>query len=118
LDVVNSITPSGGGTQTSLVFDYCIVENKTFDRIIIISDNESWIEDTQANKNLYMTKNPETNIFCIDIEGYGTKDITGKNTHYITGWSDNVLQFIKFSEQGTTLVDTIRKYEITNDNIS
>lgn len=118
LDVVNQLKANGGGTQTSLVFDYCVLEHKLFDRVIIISDNESWIDDTQGNKNTYMKMAPESHIFCIDIAGYGTKDVTGQNTHYITGWSDNVLQFIKFTEQGKSLVDTIKDYEIKNDNLS
>lgn len=118
LDVVNGLTANGGGTQTSLVFDYCVLEHKVFDRIIIISDNQSWIDDTQGNKNIYMKMAPESHIFCIDIEGYGTKDITGQNTHYISGWSDNVLQFIKFTEQGKTLVDVIKNYETKNNDLS
>lgn len=110
LDIVNGLSANGGGTNTSLVFDYCVLGRKVYDRIIIISDNESWIDDTQGNKNLYMQMAPETHIFCIDIQGYGTKDVTGKNTHYISGWSDSVLQHIKYAEMGSGLVEKIKEY--------
>ena len=95
-----------------------MIKNKKFDRIVIISDNQSWIDDAQYNKNQYMHMAPETSIFCIDIQGYGTKDITGTNTHYITGWSDNVLKYIKYAEMGSSLVDKIKHYENTNNGVS
>lgn len=103
----------GGGTETSLVFRYAFQNKKDYSRIIIISDNESWNESSvQQIYNEYKKLtglNPF--IYAIDIQGYGTKDITGQRVFHLTGWSDRILDFIGKVENGESLVKYIRDYK-------
>lgn len=118
IDLANAIknNANGGGTETSLVFRYAIGKNKVYDRIIIISDQESWVENgyglsVQDFYNEYK-KITDPFVYAIDIEGYGTKDVSGGKVFHLAGWSERLLDFIGRVEQGETLIDYIRNYEI------
>lgn len=117
VDIAQSIVQSamGGGTATSLVFDYALIKNKVYDRIIIISDNESW-DDTfgsvQAHYTAYRNKlNCDPFIYAIDIQGHGTKDIQSPKVKNLCGWSDRLLDFINESEKGDSLIRHIESKE-------
>lgn len=122
IDLANAIKSAamGGGTQTSLVFQYAQLKMKAYDRIIIISDNESWQESywgenngVQKYYNQYkQALNIDPFVYAIDIQGYGTKDITGGKVIHLTGWSGRLLDFIGTFEQGQGLVDYINAIEL------
>lgn len=100
---------NAGGTDTGLVFQYA--EGKGYDRIIILSDNESWggwDSVDQAYKAFRFNQDPF--VYAIDIEGYGTKDING-NAKHICGFSEKIFDFIKYSETGD-MVQGINNIEI------
>lgn len=103
----------GGGTETSLVFQYAMENKKEYDRIIIISDNESWREHSvQAIYNQYKKAlDTDPYVYAIDIQGYGTTDITGGRVFHLVGWSGRLLDFIGQSEKGEKLLEYIRNYE-------
>ena len=44
-------------------------------------------------------------VYAIDIEGYGTKDISSNKVFHICGWSDKLFDFMKYTEK-----DNIVKY--------
>lgn len=114
IEIANSIRKlCTGGTQTSLVFQYAA--DKGYNNIIILSDNESWKESYGGGgvDAVYRNLKPQLNnarVFCIDIEGYGTKEIADANVKHISGWSDKVLDYINYSKEG--LVDKINQVEL------
>lgn len=109
----------GGGTNTSLVFVYAEGSKRKYDRIIIISDSESWQDSsfscygngggTQAQYNQYR-KNMEIDpfVYAIDVQGYGTKDLSNPKCIHLTGWSDKLLDFIGVYEKGGSMVEYIK----------
>jgi 60 kDa SS-A/Ro ribonucleoprotein len=113
---------TGGGTNTSLVFEYAINSGTKYDRIIIISDNESWQDSgydwiggngTQATYTEYKKQtSTDPFVYAIDIQGYGTKDVTGGSVKHICGWSARLLDFIGESERGNELIDYIASIEL------
>ena len=115
IDLANSIKQkaNGGGTETSLVFRYAMQSAKKYSRIIILSDNESWNEDSVQSiyREYVRSSGNDPFVYAIDIEGYGTKDITGNKVFHLTGWSDRVLDFIGKIEDGENLVEYIRNYK-------
>lgn len=104
----------GGGTEMSLAFK----TSKVYDRIIILSDNESWNEGSwggsvQSAFTDYKNRTgADPYVFAIDIQGYGTKDVTGRNVFHLAGFSDRLLDFIVLAEKGKSLADFIRAYDI------
>lgn len=109
----------GGGTNTSSVFQYAIASKKKYDRIIILSDNESWQESrwsgsgTQTALEAYKNAiKADPTVFAVDIAGYGTSDVKGKKVFHFTGWSDRILDFMGKVEQGDSLVEYVEEYVI------
>lgn len=121
IDVANSIInrATGGGTETSLVFKYAQTVNKKFERIIIISDNESWNEHSvQMHYEEYKRITEENPfVYAIDVAGYGTKDVTGRKVFHLSGWSSRLLDFIKYTEKDS-LVEYIKNYHKQTHEIS
>jgi 60 kDa SS-A/Ro ribonucleoprotein len=113
----------GGGTNTSLVFAYAEDKKKKYDRIIVISDNESWQDSyhswygsgggTQAQYNQYR-KNMGIDpfVYAIDVQGYGTKDLSNPKCIHLTGWSDKLLDFIGVYEKGGSMVEYIKSINL------
>lgn len=107
----------GGGTETSLVFKYAIDRGIKYDRIIILSDNESWHESfgrtsVQSWYRTYVKEGNDPYVYAIDIQGYGTKDIEGGKVFHLTGWSERLLDFIGKVEEGQSLVEYVKSYKI------
>jgi 60 kDa SS-A/Ro ribonucleoprotein len=103
-----------GGTDTSLVFDYAEQQDKKYDRIIILSDNESWV-DSIMGQGSNATKNrlfPDTFIYALDLAGYGTKDIGGNKVFHLAGWSEKIFNFMEWIEKENACVDFINKKEL------
>lgn len=120
IDIASTIIKSamGGGTQTSLVFEYARTLNRIYDRFIIISDNESWSEGWSGNSvqdfyNAYKRDlNVDPYVYAIDIQGYGTKDITSPKVKHLCGWSGRLLDFINENEKGDALINYIEGKEV------
>lgn len=106
----------GGGTETSLVFQYAEKKGTKYDRIIILSDNESWVEGySDSGVNDYYNRYKKINdcyVYAIDIEGYGTKDVSGDKVYHLAGWSERIFDFMGWIEKQNQLVDFINKVEV------
>ena len=97
----------GGGTETSLVFQYAHHTGKKYKRIIILSDNESWNEYSVQSIYAEYKKENDCYVYAVDIEGYGTKDITGEKVEHLCGFSERLFDFMLATERG---IDTLEKY--------
>lgn len=114
-DIERSIP--GGGTNTSLVFKYVEQEKKAYNRIIIISDDESWQDSAWGGHgtntsltNYKKVTGEDPYIFCLDVAGYGTKDINAPKVKHIAGWSDKIFDFINAYEKGDALIKYIEDF--------
>jgi len=108
---------NGGGTDTSLVFKYA--KNQKYDRILIITDNESWQDTFYGNsgtQNVYnkykKLSGSDPYVYAIDIQGYGTKDIEGAKVFHLCGWSNRLLDFIEQAEKGLKIIKYIDSIKI------
>ena len=110
---------NGGGTQTSLVYKYALeqlAKGTKYDRIIVLSDNESWVEGSygygvQTHYNEYRKKN-DCFIYCFDLQGYGTKDISSSKALHLGGYSDRIFDFMNSLEKGDSLIKLIEETQI------
>lgn len=113
IDIAENIERNalGGGTNTGIVFNAMSEpQAPDFDRVIIISDNESWSANAQNAYIQYKSiKGANPFIYAIDIQGYGTSDLTGPRVKHLTGWSNRLLDFVSVAEK-ESIVDYIEKY--------
>lgn len=109
---------NGGGTETSLVFQYAKAQKKNYKRIIILSDNESWSEGYYSNRGVQKyydeyRKQNDCYVYAVDIEGYGTSDVKGGKVEHIVGFSERIFDFMLAMERGVdTIEEHIDEYEL------
>lgn len=106
----------GGGTETSLVFSHAHKTGVKYDRIVILSDNQSWAEGyysdgVQEAYNRYKRTN-NCPVYAIDIAGYGTKDLSNGKVFHLTGWSDKMFEFMKWVDKENQLIEFVENTEL------
>ena len=115
-----NIPVNGGGTNIALPFMLIARDEKQFDRVILLSDNEinsgyGWnsMKTVQSFADEYRRKfNPDLWVHAIDLVGYGTQQFIGSRTNILAGWNERVIEFINIVEQGgDNLVDKISHFE-------
>lgn len=115
----------GGGTDCSILLSALTHYKQTADTIILISDNESWIDNNPRRRgtntmqawNVFKRDNPKAKLVCIDtcpntsIQALESKDILN-----VGGFSDNVFDAVAAFTRGDLTaghwVDIINKIEI------
>ncbi len=110
---------NGGGTDITLPLRHILDKNKTFDRMIMLSDDEingyrSHDRTCQSLADKYRKDiNPNFWVHAIDLQGYGTQQFIGSKTNIVAGWSEKVFEFISLAESGTgNLVSCIEQIEL------
>ena len=120
----------GGGTACSAPLAMLNREKADVDLVVIVSDNESWVDDSQQwgattslmkEWDILKRRCPEAKLVCLDIQPY-TK-AQARNRHDILnigGFSDQVFTLIgSFAEQGMGAdfwVEEIEKTELAAAN--
>ncbi len=92
----------GGGTNCSLPLAKLNRQNAKADMIIYISDNQSWVDNTQPRATqtlieweIFKRRNPQAKLVCIDIQPYQHTQVNDqKDVLNIGGFSDQVFKLI------------------------
>jgi len=96
----------GGGTDVSCALRHLNHEGHEGKLVVIISDNESWMNDDQYryyNSSTstaqewehYKERNPGARLVCVDIAPYGSTQVpTDKDVLNVGGFSDSVFDVI------------------------
>lgn len=99
LTIKESINYSFGGTNFSSVFEKA---NKAYDRIILLSDMQSW-GDYYSPKQAYEKYKQKYNVqnckfYSIDLAGYGTLQLPQPDVYCLAGFSEKIFDLIKHFE--------------------
>ena len=109
---------SQGGTHMGIALPYLIQEKKSFDNIILITDEQQNMGDPFLNLLAeYKQKiNKDVKTFIINVAAEnGSLLPVDKNTFYIYGMSDKILQFIAFQEDDIDeMVRYIKDFYVTS----
>lgn len=105
---------TGGGTSFRSVFDLISMHKRKYDRIILISDEQSWIGTTRTAYNMYRAKfSPECKFFMFDLRGHGTLQIPEANCYSLAGMSDKTFDLMqKLDADPKALVHTIESIDL------
>jgi 60 kDa SS-A/Ro ribonucleoprotein len=113
----------GGGTNVSAPLTLLNREKAEVDTVIIVSDNESWIDrsygryaqtNVQTEWNKIVRRNPNAKLFCIDTEpNTHTQAKDREDILNIGGFSDQVFNVIAAFTEGSKnhWVDVIEKID-------
>lgn len=103
-----------GGTYLASAFDLITRENKSYDRIFILSDNECNCGNQAKAYTNYIRKVSSPYIYSVDLASYGTTPLknSGKVNYYY-GYGYNMFTDIASKEFNPSMhIDKIRKIEI------
>lgn len=110
----------GGSTNGWKAMRYLTENDLEFDRVIFLTDEQLWdstwgSESTLREEfNEYREKvKPETNLYIIDLASYGQLSMPEgyKNVYQISGWNENVIDFIDKTENIDELISEIESRE-------
>lgn len=104
----------GGGTNFPSIFN---VANKKYDRIIILSDMQSWMGYYSPARayEMYCEKFgiDKCSVYSIDLTGYGTLQLPEKDVYCLAGFSEKIFDLMKNMELGfDALFDKIDSVEL------
>ena len=100
----------GGGTTVSAPLAKLNAEKASVDLVVIVSDNQSWVDATQGGATATMRewdrivrRNPAARLVCIDIQPHGTTQASGRpEILNVGGFSDAVFDVVTSFAKGET----------------
>lgn len=106
----------GGGTDFDSVFE---VANKKYDRIILLSDMQSWGHLTYGNADDSSYRrycgqyNSDAKFYSFDLAGYGTMLLPEKNVFCLAGFSDKIFDIMSYLETDKdALLNSVKSIEL------
>ncbi|MGN6268446.1 MAG: vWA domain-containing protein [Sphingomonas sp.] len=112
----------GGGTNVSAPLAMLNAERAKVDLVVIVSDNESWVDASRRGSTATMqewnklkTRNPGAKLVCVDIQPYGTTQAQSRaGILNVGGFSDAVFDTIARFATGETRdwVEIINEVEV------
>lgn len=105
------------GTNFNSIFD--TIKEK-YDRIIILSDMQAWMsggwDDSNPKTAFRMYKNQtgaNPHIYSFDLNGYGTLQFPEAQVYCIAGFSEKILEVMKYLEKDRkALINEIKKVKL------
>lgn len=102
-----------GGTNLSRAFDLITRENKVYDRIFILSDNECNSGYQKDAYKEYIKRVCSPYIYSVDLASYGTKSLNGDKVNYYFGYSYQMFDDISSNEFNPNMhIEKIKKIVI------
>lgn len=117
LSLMKQIDFFGGGTNFHSIFDSL---KKKYDRIIILSDMQAWMDNGYSSSNPISSFNDYKKrtganplIYSFDLQGYGTLQFPERNIYCLAGFSDKIFDIMKLLEQDkNALINKIEAIEL------
>lgn len=106
-----------GGTDTSAPINQLRMMGEHVDNIVLITDEEQNMGSVfyRGLREYRSQVHENTRAFIINVAPYGNALVPEDDhlTHYVYGWSDQVLQYLSFSTQGYGgLVDRVKSINL------
>lgn len=100
----------GGGTNVSAPLAMLNAEKASVDLVVIVSDNQSWVDATRDGATATMRewevlkmRNRAAKLVCVDIQPHGTTQASGRaDVLNVGGFSDAVFETIASFASGET----------------
>jgi len=112
----------GGGTNVSAPLALLSAEQAAVDLVVIVSDNQSWVDANQGGATATMRewdrlkrRNPRAKLVCLDVQPYGTTQASGRaDILNVGGFSDAVFDAIARFVSGETRdwVEIVKQTEV------
>lgn len=103
----------GGGTDFTCAINLL---NKPYDRLIILSDMQGWLNDHALKHSVTVYKQKfkiDPQIWSFDLSGYGTLQFPERNVYCIAGFSEKIFDLMKkLCEDKNALINEINSVQL------
>jgi len=108
----------GYSTNGWKVLQWCIDNNKAYDRIMMFTDGQMWNSNGRSRSNHINTlwghyKNavPQAKLYLFNLASYGDSplDLRKNDVYLISGWSEKIFNVLYNIEQGGNSLDEIKE---------
>jgi 60 kDa SS-A/Ro ribonucleoprotein len=118
-DIINRMPFVGGGTDFTAILS--AMNNKHYDRIVILSDMQGWAESNgwlngekdafRTRFNAYRQRHAKpVRLYSFDLAGYGSLKVPERNTFVLAGFSEKIFDVMKaLEEDPQALVNTVKQ---------
>ena len=109
-----------GGTNLGRAFDAIKHHHLRYDRIIVLSDMQSWMSSVKNSFYKYKTSlGVDPYLYSMDFKGYGTLEFPENNVVTLAGYSDKLFDLFEYTEQDKrALINKIKSYEWSSERSS
>lgn len=76
----------GGSTSISSAFNLIADDKKTYNQIILLSDNEANTGNTAKAAQRYFREINYATVYSVDLQSYGTTQLVGENIYQLFGY--------------------------------
>lgn len=119
VDKINNLRV-GGSTNGYEVFDTIREQEREYDRVVLLTDEQLW--DSQYGRNRTLkeafdeyrdTVSKDTHLYIINLQSYGDMSMPDgyENVYQISGWSENILKFVQYAENEQDILHEIADYQ-------
>ena len=94
---------SRGGTNFHAVYELLMKHQKSYDRVIFLSDGEAWMGYNAAQSSLDAydkAKGTKTKMYFFDLAGHNTLQWKESRLFYVPGFSEKVFDLMALMERG------------------
>jgi len=104
----------GGGTYYGSAFDLLVEKNTSYDRIIVLTDEQSWYgQDEAALKKYRQALGARSTLFHFDVVSYGTVQLKENDVFMMGGVSEKTIKILGMLETDkNALITEIEKVEL------
>lgn len=115
LSITNNLLDNFNGGGTNFPFIFTSLKRK-YDRIIILSDMQGWMEDGAPSFEFNKYKqafNCNPYIYSFNLNDYGSLMFPEEKVFCIGGWSEKIFDLMSLMEKGkNTLISEVEKIEL------
>lgn len=122
LDRIETVAdlPVGGATNGHLVFDQLNEENREYDNVVLLTDEQLWNSRYRNNRSLkdavddYREEVTEScSLYVIDLQAYGDMSMPDgyENVYNVSGWSEDILNFVSYAEKEQEILHEVSNYD-------
>ena len=100
LSLTHRLIKNQGGTSYEAIFAKAAEERQSYDRIIILSDSQSWLGQTgqTALRNYRKATGADPSIYAVDLVSYGTLQFPQEKCAVVAGFSQKVFDLMALLE--------------------
>lgn len=109
----------GYSTNGYKVLEYLRTNNIMMDKVMMFTDCQMWdsycdSKTIQAEWSKYKELAPDAKLYLFDLAGYGQSPVRIKDNDVvlIAGWSDKIFDMLAAIENGSSVIEEIKKIEM------